>query len=255
MKQVNYQLTSTELKTAKALYALYATKTAPQALTDKKAIEQFCIKQNAAFAVAYIASRAAVDNAIASGASVAEYLRVYAAHKLFMRLVYSDLGAVNDLYEVLIRIAVKRNLYLVRYNDLHVKSASRADIVIHGIPYEIGINGKTFTQATCADCMSGKFSGVIYGMANDDDRDYILNALARGDLKAAVNTLATLCGIWYDKYQFEYDMNNLSRGAGIVYKPHIAAAQVIYNDSKYRKFQTALENNSIVCLADYYGLK
>lgn len=121
-----------------------------------------------------------------------------------------DLGAVNDLYEILVRLAFVGDYRLVRDTMLHVKKQGKTDIVSRGIiRYEVGFNGKTWQEGTKTHPLEGKFEGVIYGMIDTDIRDSIFEYIAEGNVKDAIILLASYTYIWYDKAEALIDLEGI----------------------------------------------
>ncbi len=57
--------------------------------------------------------------------------------------------------------------------------------------------------------------------------------------------------IWDNKYKFQSDMDNLTRGKGITIKG--GSIQVVYNPGKYKAFLNALEEGTFTSLYDILG--
>ena len=251
MKNNGYILTSTESRkaTRKAL-ALYAA-----GITSAKQAVEYCNDNGIGQAeqsiiVAYISYRYAMDNTT----TVTEYLKQYADFKLWACECLNDFGALNDLFECLIRIASKRNFNLVKLSDIRVKTASQTDITLNGVKYEIASNGKTWTQGTQTDYMSGNFVGVIYGVFEKQDMIYAIDCIKQGNVKTAVNYIASLACIWTEKHNFQYAMDSLTRGKGITYKPCLGRPQTVYNAGKYKAFVDAIGTIDFICYGNLYHI-
>lgn len=247
-----YELTTKEsrsvIKNAKALYNSKAIDTREKALAY--ALDTYGQGAKTSVFVAYIGYMIDLDAA----QTVTYYLQQYARFKKWAYECLNDKGALADLFEVLIRIASKRNYNLVHISDLHVKTANTHDIILNGVPYEIGSNGKTWTQATMTDYMNGDFNGVIYGMYDKETMYDVISCINRGEIKNAVNTIASNCVIFENKYDFLNAIQTLTRGAGITYKATLGIVQSVYNDSKLRAFINAIGTEKFICYSDVYHI-
>lgn len=198
-----------------------------------------------AFTLSNIAKKS-IKNGILT---VFDYIAILADVKRVNESQLNDFGAFGDLYEVLVRIALVKKACLIRPSMLTVKSIYQNDVVSkkYGI-IEIGHNGKTFSQGTLLDYMAGKYQSVIYGVFEKEDKEIVYNYCATGQYEKAVDYISEYSAIWSDKYQFQVDMNNLTRGQGIVKKG--GNIQVVYNPSKHNAFIMALENGMFESLKD-----
>lgn len=181
--------------------------------------------------------------------TVSEYIAFLAEHKENNESDRNDYGAFGDLIEILARCALVKNLNLVQYSMLSVKSIFENDIVSrkYGV-LEVGHNGKTLTYGNLFDYMQGDYKGVIYGVFDDYDKQNIYDYCKAQQIKKAVDYVASYMVLWADKYTFRADMDNLSRGKGITVKP--CGPQVVYNPSKYAAFQNAIEAGTFKTLSD-----
>lgn len=206
---------------------------------------------------ALFSSFAAVIKAFQQGIKPLEYLRLYANWKATEYVVNSDFGAIGDLIECCVRCIMRKRVNLIHLTDIQVKpltlkhdtqkqQLTKVDINAKNYAFEIGHNGKTFTEATPDNNMEGTFTSVIYGMFSHDELNDICGLICSGEIKQGFKTLASGLYVWIDKYQFEFDINNVSRGKGITYKPHINASQVVYNDSKLNSFIRYMESQTVI---------
>lgn len=181
--------------------------------------------------------------------NVLEYISILAEVKEGNEKDLHDFGAFGDLYEILVRCALMRKKSLVQWSMMAVKSIETADIVSkkYGV-IEVGHNGKTFTNGTVFDHMAGDFNAIIYGVFSDEDKKEIYRLCKAHEYEKALDYVTTYSVYWADKYQFENDMNNLTRGKGITVKA--CGVQVVYNAGKYNAFLTAIENGVFVSLFD-----
>ena len=93
--------------------------------------------------------------------------------------------------------------------------------------------------------MAGKYTSVIYGVFSDIDKKTVYEYCKNKEYNKAIDYVCNYSAYWSDKYDCEKDLNNLSRGKGITAKA--AGIQIVYNESKYNAFVSALENNIIPC--------
>lgn len=202
------------------------------------------------YALSYGLKKAMLEGFIA----VRQGLRMYVLVKKAMSEKNGDKGYFGDILEVLIRCAFVGNIALIRPEMIHVKEQSQTDIISKKYgKIEVGHNGKTFTQGTIFDYMEGDFSSVVYGVFDEEQKDYIIELIKKNDIIGAFKNVCAYCGYWQDKYDFLRDINGLSTGKGITIK----AGQVMvqYNAGKHKVFIKALENGTIKCLADILKIK
>lgn len=188
--------------------------------------------------------------AIKSGdLTVNEYVSMLSNLKSTNEKERNDFGAFGDLIEILVRCFFMRSLHLVNWSTLSVKAIYENDIESkkYGI-IEVGHNGKTLTSGNVFDFMCGKYTSVVYGMFDDMDKKSIYSLCREGNLKKAIDTVSSFMCYWSDKYVFQKDMDNLTRGKGITLKD--CGVQVVYNDGKYRAFQNAIDTGMFVTLSE-----
>lgn len=181
--------------------------------------------------------------------NILEYIAILAEVKEGNEKDYHDFGAFGDLYEVLIRCAFMRKKSLVQWSMLSVKSIENADIISnkYGI-IEVGHNGKTFTFGTVFDHMAGDFTSVVYGVFSDEDKKEVYRLCREKQYEKALDYVTSYSVYWASKYDFENDMNNLTRGKGITVKK--CGVQVVYNSGKYDAFLSAMEEGKLTSLFD-----
>ena len=198
----------------------------------------------AAFVLAFYGKKAVTIGSM----TVTEYIALYAHVKRINAKVRNDLGAFGDLLEVLVRVALVKSINLVRPSMLCVRDAMKSDIVSkrYGV-IEVGHNGKTLSEGTLFDAMAGKYTTVVYGVFSDSEKNRIYKACEEKNIEKALKIVCNNVALWSDKYRFEFDMNNLSRGQGIVIKSQ--GAQIVYNPSKYAAFLEALDKGIFPRLA------
>lgn len=161
----------------------------------------------------------------------------------------ADYGAFGDLFEILVRCAFMRSLSFVRWSVLSVKAINQSDIVSKrfGI-VEVGHNGKSLTYGTLFDYMDGEYTSIVYGVFSEEDKSEVFSRCKAKDYDGAIDYICSYCAYWSDKYAFQSDMDNLTRGKGITVKG--ADVQVVYNSGKYNAFVSALESGQFTSLAE-----
>lgn len=178
---------------------------------------------------------------------ILEYLAILADVKEGNEKDFHDFGAFGDLYEVLIRCAFMRKKSLVKWSALSVKSIECSDIVSqkYGI-IEVGHNGKTLTFGTIFDHMAGNYNSVVYGVFSEEDKKEVYKLCKARQYEKALDYVTSYSAYWSNKYQFEQDMNELTRGKGITVKK--CGVQVVFNSGKYSAFLNALEEGKFPSL-------
>jgi len=180
---------------------------------------------------------------------VAEYIGILSATKEDNESNLYDFGAFGDLYEVLIRCALVKVSNFYRSTALYVKPMGETDIISKKYGrLEVGHNGKTLTYGTLFDYMSGDYTGMIYGVFSKEDKKEVYRLCQEHEFRKAVEYVSSYSVLWTDKYQFQKDIDSLSRGKGITKKS--GCIQVVYNESKYNTFVDALENGRFTSLYD-----
>ena len=181
--------------------------------------------------------------------TIPEFMSYYAQHKVKIGREMQDFGVFGDLLELLVRLAfVPRSLR--KASMLAVKSTDKTDLISKRLgETEIGHNGKSWTQATLFDYMEGKFDAVIYGMFAEEDKNDIFNLCINGQYEKAIDYIAEYMCVWPNKYDYLHDMDNLSSGRGIALKGE--NVQTVFNPSKYKAFQNAIENGQFTTLVEY----
>lgn len=180
---------------------------------------------------------------------VIEYISILAEVKQDNEKDIHDLGAFGDLFEILVRCAFMRKQTLVKWSALSVKAIENADMTSkkYGV-VEIGHNGKTLTFGTVFDHMAGDFTSVVYGVFSEEDKKEVYTLCRSKEYEKAIDYITSYSVYWDSKYQFENDMNNLTRGKGITVKK--CGVQVVYNAGKYNAFVSALEEGKFTSLFD-----
>jgi hypothetical protein len=181
---------------------------------------------------------------------VTGYIRHYANFKKQCYYRLSDFGAFGDLAETLARLACKpRNLWSLR--DIHVKRAGDVDIVIRGKKFELGTNGKTFSESTENDAMTGKYSAVCYGVfTNDEKRDLFNMAIMTPD--NAIKNFANMFFVFPDKIEFyDFMTQKIDNKPWFKFKPNTGRWQIVYYDSRAAKFIAKTDEYNIMTLSEY----
>ena len=198
-----------------------------------------------AFVLSNLGRRAVREGVV----KVPEYIAMLAEEKQENENSLRDFGAFGDLFEILARIALVKNSSLVSWRLLSVREIMSCDVISRKYGrIEIGHNGKTLTFGTFFDYMAGEYDAVIYGVFSAEDKAEIYNYCKMGEYEKAVAYIAEYSALWENKYQFQSDMDNLSRGAGITEKS--GQIQVVFNPSKYAAFLAALEDGKIESLKE-----
>lgn len=181
--------------------------------------------------------------------TILDYLSILADIKEENEKNISDYGAFGDLLEILVRCAFMRKFALVRWSMLSVKDIKTADIISkkYGV-IEVGHNGKTFTFGTVFDYMEGNYTSVVYGVFSEEDKKEVYTLVREKKYEKAIDYICSYTAYWENKYDFQKDMDNLTRGKGITVKS--CGVQVVYNSGKYDAFISALEEGKIKSLAD-----
>lgn len=157
-----------------------------------------------------------------------------------------DFGAFGDLYEVLVKCALVKNINLIKSRQLTVRELDDFDVISKKYgKIEIGHNGKTFNQGSAIDFLSGDYKALIYGVFDDETKAQVYNACMQGDIKTAIAIIKAYSAIFADKYDF-YKLQSLRRGKIITIKS--GKIMVQYNAQFYKMFIAALENDFIVSL-------
>ena len=96
--------------------------------------------------------------------------------------------------------------------------------------------------------MAGDFTSVVYGVFSEEDKKEVYTLRRNKEYEKAIDYITSYSVYWDSKYQFENDMNNLTRGKGITVKK--CGVQVVYNAGKYNAFVSALEEGKFTSLFD-----
>lgn len=199
--------------------------------------------------VAFALSAGAKEGIKRNELTILDYLSMLADIKEGNEQALKDFGAFGDLLEILVRCAFMKKLSLVRWSMLSVKDIKTADIISkkYGI-VEVGHNGKSLTFGNMFDYMDGEYTAVVYGVFSDEDKKDVYSLVRNKEYDRAIDYIANYCGYWNNKYAFQHDMDNLTRGKGITAKG--SNIQVVYNEGKYNAFVNALEDGKFTSLAD-----
>lgn len=199
--------------------------------------------------ISFILSNVAKKAVKIGDITISDFMCFLAKHKAKIALEMNDFGAFGDLLEILIRLYfVKKNFH--NWKLLSVREYGKTDLISKKLgKVEIGHNGKTLSFGTLYDYMEGDYNAIIYGTFSVEDKEEIYNYCIRGEYEKACDYVANYACVWNDKYIFQKDMDNLSRGKGITLKGD--CIQVVYNDSKYNAFQNAIEEGKFTTLKDF----
>ena len=181
--------------------------------------------------------------------SILEYIAILAEVKEGNEKDIHDFGAFGDLFEILIRCAFMRKLSLVKWSALSVKAINNSDIVSRKYgKIEVGHNGKTLTFGTLFDYMAGDYNAVVYGVFTEEDKKEVYTLCRNKEYEKALDYVTSYSVLWESKFDFEKDMNGLTRGKGITVKS--CGVQVVYNAGKYSAFVDAIESGKFTSLFD-----
>lgn len=199
--------------------------------------------------IAFLLSNVAKKAVKIGDITIADFMKFFAKHKSKIAVQMNDFGAFGDLLEILVRLCfVAHNFH--NWRLLSVREYGKADIISRKLgKLEIGHNGKTLSFGTLYDFMAGDYDSIIYGTFSIEDKEEIYKYCIDGKYEEACEYVAEYTCVWENKYQFQADMDGLSRGQGITLKGN--DIQVVYNDSKYKAFTDAIENKRFITLKDY----
>lgn len=199
--------------------------------------------------IAFILSNVARKAVKVGDITIADFMEFYAMHKARIAVSMNDFGAFGDLLELLVRLYFVKTCFH-NWKLLSVKAYGEIDLVSNKLgKVEIGHNGKTLSFGTMFDYMEGDYNAMIYGTFSVEDKEDIYTLCKEGKYIKACDYIGQYMCVWSNKYDFQNDMNNLSRGQGIVVKGD--CIQVVYNDSKYKAFQDAIENKKFITLKEF----
>lgn len=199
--------------------------------------------------IACAVSACALQGVRQGALTVGEYISMLAEHKENSETSLYDLGAFGDLVEILTRCALMKVSNFITASVLYVKGYNTTDINSRKYgKLEIGHNGKTFSFGTVFDAMEGDYNGVVYGMFAPEDKQEIYRLCKNEEYKKAVDYVSEYMVLWENKYDFQKDMDNLTRGKGIAIKQD--GAQVVFNAGKYNAFQQAIEEGKFTTLKE-----
>lgn len=177
--------------------------------------------------------------------TVLEYISILASVKEDNEMTLKDFGAFGDLYEILIRCAMMKKYTLVRWSMLSVKAVETSDIISKKFGVvEVGHNGKSLSFGTLFDYMEGEYTSIVYGVFSEEDKKEVYKLCKNQEYEKALDYVTSYSVFWENKYDFQNDMDNLTRGKGIAAKG--ANIQVVYNPSKYNAFVAALEDGKFI---------
>lgn len=184
--------------------------------------------------------------------TVFDYLVAYVSwkHRTFIKL--NDYGAFGDSLETIVHLLACRKIWRTKIKNLHVTELGKTDVQINRIPFEVGHNGKTWADSTLDNPMNGPFDGVIYGVIDDTERQYIIDLFTQGKVLEGIIQASNMLYVFPDKMDYLSFMDSISkRSATIQYKKSLGRYQTIYNASKHSAFITAIESSEYMTLAEY----
>ena len=191
-----------------------------------------------------------MEKAKAEGKKPIECLKDYAHFKRLCGEKLDDYGAFGDTLETCLRIACKPAA-LVSWNDLHVKRQNAVDIVIRGVKFEIGNNGKTFLESEESAPMNGKYEKIGYGVFTKEEQNALYFLLENGEYEKAFSSFLSMVYV-FDKETFFHNMTEKTgRGSMYTYKQGAGKWQVVYNPSKHGLFLKMVENENIETMGEW----
>lgn len=199
--------------------------------------------------VAFALATSAKEGIKRNELTILDYLSILASVKEENEQNIKDFGAFGDLFEILVRCAFMRKIALVRWSMLTVKDIKTSDIISKKFGVvEVGHNGKTLSFGTLFDFMDGEYTSVVYGVFSDEDKKEVYRLVREKQYENAIDYICSYSAYWANKYDFQSDMNNLTRGQGVALKGE--NIQVVYNEGKYNAFVNALEEGKLTSLFD-----
>ena len=201
---------------------------------------QYPIENNELY-YAFTLSNCAKESIKRGELKVIDYIAILAEVKEENEKTLQDYGAFGDLFEILIRCALVRKYSLVRWSMLSVKDIKSNDIVSKKFGnIEVGHNGKSLTFGTLFDYMDGDYNAFIYGVFSYEDKKEVYTLCKQKEYEKVLDYITSYSVYWANKYDFQRDMDNLTRGKGITVKGE--NVQIVYNEGKYNAFLDAIEN-------------
>lgn len=158
----------------------------------------------------------------------------------------NDFGAFGDLYEIIVKCSLVKNVNLIKARQLTVRELDDYDVVTKKYgKIEIGQNGKTLSQGNAIDYLDGDYKAIIYGVFDEMTKEQIYSACLKKDLQTAIKIVKAYSAIFANKYDF-YKLQDLRRGKIITIKS--GKVMIQYNEQFYKMFIDALETDYIVSL-------
>lgn len=207
---------------------------------------------NSALYYPYTLAKCAQKAIKARTLKVLEYIAILAEQKqdgeqnVNGEYIKGDFGAFGDLYEILVKCALAKNINLIKMRQLTVRELDDFDVISKKYgKIEIGHNGKTLNQGSALDYLSGDYKAFIYGVFDEYTKALVYDACKHQDLKQAIAIIKAYSALFADKYDF-YKLQDLRRGKIITIKS--GKVMIQYNAQFYKMFLYALENDLIVSL-------
>lgn len=215
---------------------------AQKALKDKAMLK--AVAKNL-FAVAVSAHEIAKAN------DLFEYFAKYAKAKATATLVYNDFGAVADLIETCVHCVACRELWRVKLSNLHVSDIGKIDVTINRIKFEVGTNGKTFAESSPVNFVAGKYTGLIYGVFTEEEKERLCKYFMKGKTFAGLTFACERLFVWEDKNAFIPFCESLCKRSALEWNDREKYARFRYSESTDKAFRNAVKNQKVVSLADY----
>lgn len=181
--------------------------------------------------------------------SIQEHTINYLKFK-YNRYVNGDRGALGDGIEAICHLVACREVWRTKKSVIHVSAVGRVDVTINGIGYEVGHNGKTWTESEYANIGKGTYAGIIYGCVSDEEMKKII-LLTMKDFNNGIKALCNRLFVWQDKSDFFQYMENLGAGQAFQYRESIGNYVSVYNPSRLKMFRKAVKMDKITSLSEY----
>ena len=188
---------------------------------------------------------------IAQADNLFEYFAKYAKAKATSTLCYNDFGAVADLVETCVHCVACRELWRVKLSNLHVSEIGKIDVTINHIKYEVGTNGKTFAESSPVDFMLGKYSGLIFGVFTEEEKERLCKYFIAGKTFAGLTFACDRLYVWEDKNAFIPFCESLCKRSALEWNNKGKYARFRYSESTDKAFRKAVVNHNVKSLADY----
>lgn len=180
-----------------------------------------------------------------------DYFSSYATFKAENYVRLADYGAISDLIETAVHCIASRELWRVQLKNLHVSVIGAIDVTINRIKWEVGTNGKSFMESTPVDFMAGKYSGMIYGVFDDEEKETLCNLFINGKTFEGLTYIAKRLYVWEDKNAFVPFCEKLARKSALEWNQAGNYARFRYNNGTDTTFRKETKAEGITTLYEY----